>query len=373
MASTGKGRRFMTDIEQPTGNLISSRDVRAMMLDVFSRLHVPDTECQIIADTLLEASLSGYDSHGLMRVPKYVDGIRDGTMIPGAEFEVVRETAASAHVDAGFGLGPVTATLAMRLAGVKASEGGIGCVSTFNSNDVARLGSYVLEPALGGRLAMIMVNDAGGGPSVVPWGGVQPFMSTNPLAAGIPRSEGAPIVIDVSTGTVAFGKLQMAANRGETVPEGWLIDSDGQSTTDPKTFFTNPQQSALLPLGGMQSGYKGFALGLLVDVLAGALGGAGCSTGAEIEREGNGIFLLVVDPSHFGSLPAFNTAVDGLIGGIKDCRRAPGIDEITVPGERAARQRESRERNGLPVDGPTRLRLRQILTELDLAPQYPML
>jgi LDH2 family malate/lactate/ureidoglycolate dehydrogenase len=182
-----------------------------------------------------------------------------------------------------------------------------------------------------------------------------------------------PIVIDVSTGTVAFGKLRMAANQGEEVPEGWLIDGDGRSTTDPNTFFAQPQQSALLPLGGLQTGYKGFALGLLVDVLAGALGGAGCSTGSEIGREGNGIFLLVVDPSHFGTTEAFNSAVAGLVSGIKNCRRAPDVDEITIPGERAARERDSRERNGIPIDEPTRLRLRQILSELELKQEFQTL
>ena len=358
----------------PAGTLLPSARARALMIDIFARLAVPADECEILATTLMEASLSGYDSHGIMRVPKYVDGIAAGTMIPGAEFRIVRQTAASALVDAGFGLGPVTATRAMRLAGEMARQEGIGCVSTCNSNDVARLGSYVLEPAAAGQLALLMVNDAGGGPSVVPWGGVQPFMSTNPIAAGIPRGGAEePIVIDVSTGTVAFGKLRMAANQGEAVPEGWLVDTQGQPTTDPNTFFADPQASALLPLGGLQTGYKGYALGMLVDILAGALGGAGCSTGGEIGREGNGIFLMVVDPARFGSPEAFTAAVDGLVAGIKGSRRAPGVDEITVPGERAARERAARERDGIPVDGPTRARLRQIAADNGLSGDYPML
>ncbi len=357
----------------PAGTVLPSARAHALMIDIFARLAVPEDECEIIATTLMEASLSGYDSHGIMRVPKYVDGIAAGTMMPGAEFKVVRQTAASALVDACFGLGPVTATRSMRLAGEKARQTGIGCVSTYNSNDVARLGSYVLEPAASGQLALLMVNDAGGGPSVVPWGGVQPFMSTNPIAAGIPRGGEAPIVIDVSTGTVAFGKLRMAANRGEAVPEGWLVDTEGRPTTDPNTFFADPQESALLPLGGLQTGYKGYALGMLVDILAGALGGAGCSTGDEIGREGNGIFLMVVDPARFGSSDAFTAAVDGLVAGIKSSRRGPGVDEITVPGERAARERAAREQDGIPVDGPTRARLRQITADNGLGGDYPML
>ncbi len=359
--------------DQQTDELrLDSQVMRRLMVDILHRSNVPEDECGIIAETLLEASLSGYDSHGIMRIPKYVDAIRQGTMIPGARLTVLRETPASAHLDAGWGPGPVTATRALRLAGEKARQVGVGCVSTIHSNDIARLGSYLLEPAQNGLIALLMANDAGGGPSVVPWGGIQPFMSTNPLAAGIPRMGEAPIVIDVSTSIVAFGKLRIYANRGEPVPEGWLIDEQGASTTDPNTFFTDPQQSALLPLGGMLAGYKGFALGLLVDILAGALGGAGCSTGAATKREGNGIFALAIDPALFASRDEFIQSVETLVKGLKDSQKAPGMDGITIPGERAHRERQHRAARGIPIDGPTTERLAEILTELGLAEDYPM-
>ena len=340
------------------------------MVDILERLNVPADECAIISATLLEASLSGYDSHGIMRIPKYVDAIRQGSMVPGARIEVLRETPASIYLDAGWGLGPVTATHAVRLASQKAKQSGICCVSTFNSNDIARLGSYVLEPAQNGLIALLMVNDAGGGPSVVPWGGTQPFLSTNPLAAGIPRTGMAPIVIDISTGMVAFGKLRMFANRGKQVPEGWIVDRNGHPTTDPNTFFAEPSQSALLPLGGMLAGYKGFALGLLVDILAGALGGAGCSTGAETEREANGIFALVIDPDLFSSGANFTESVEALVSGLKNTQKAPGVDEILIPGERAYQERQNRTERGIPIDRPTRERLAEILKEVGIEENY---
>jgi uncharacterized oxidoreductase len=351
---------------------LASDVMRRLMVDILHASEVPAGECEIIADVLLEASLSGYDSHGIMRIPRYVDAIRQGTMIPGAKTEILNETPASAHLDAGWGLGPVTATHAIRLAGDKARQTGIGCVSTTHSNDIARLGSYVLEPAQNGLIALIMVNDAGGGPSVVPWGGTQPFMSTNPLAAGIPREGEAPIVIDVSTGMVAFGKLRMHANRSEPVPEGWLIDHNGESTTDPDTFFAEPPQSALLPLGGLLAGYKGFALGLLVDILAGGLGGAGLSSGAATEREGNGIFAQVIDPAFFGSREHFTAAVETLVNNLKNSPKAPGVDEILIPGERAHRERQQRTAHGISIDGPTTERLAELLRELGLAGRYEM-
>ena len=230
--------------------LIESTLLRTVMDDLFTRLSVPPNEVAIVADTLMEASLAGYNSHGVMRIPMYAEGLQLGTMIPGAEMVHLRESAASVYLDARCGLGPVAATNATRLATAKASNSGIGCVSVVNCNDLARLGSYVIEPAQEGFITMVMVNDAGSGPAVAPWGGVQPFLSTNPLAVGIPWKRETPVVIDISTSIVAAGQLKTLAAQGETPPEGWLIDQEGQPSQDLAGFLAAAQQSALLPLGG---------------------------------------------------------------------------------------------------------------------------
>jgi len=335
-----------------------------LLTAVFRKLKVPKEECDIVVETLLEASLAGYDSHGVMRVPRYVAGLQRGEILPGASIKILKETPACAYVDGGRGLGPVTATFGVRLAGQKARQSGIGCVSIVNANDVARLGGYLKASAAEGLIGIMMVNDAGGGPSVVPWGGVDPFLSTNPLAAGIPRRQGPPIIIDISTSVVAFGKLKMYANRGLDVPEGWIVDRQGNPCTDPNTFFASPKESALLPLGGMLAGHKGFGLGLLVDVMAGALSGAGCSTGAETESERNGVFIQIIDPATFGPLDQFEDQVEALVAVLKQSQRAPNIVEISVPGERAAKERRIREKEGIPVDLPTWRQLVDIMDEL---------
>ncbi len=333
---------------------------------VFRRLGVPEEECDIVVGTLLEASLSGYDSHGVMRVPRYVAGLRRGEIRPGAAIKILKETPACALVDGGRGLGPVTATFGVRLAGRKARQVGIGCVSIVNANDIARLGGYLKAPAEEGLIGIMMVNDAGGGPSVAPWGGVDPLLSTNPMAAGIPRRKGPPIIIDISTSVVAFGKLKMYANRGRNVPQGWIVDREGNPCTDPNTFFASPKASALLPLGGAFAGHKGFGLGLLVDVMAGALSGAGCSTGVETEPEGNGVFIQIIDPITFGSLRQFEDRVEALIALIKGSKKAPGVAEISIPGERAAKECRIREKEGIPIDHPTWRQLVEIMGELGI-------
>lgn len=359
--------------QKPEAVRVRSEVMRELIHDILQELDVPLDACSIVAETLLEASLSGYDSHGVMRIPRYVDELRAGTMIPNAEIKVIRETPACAHLDGGRGLGPVIATYAVRLASQKAKETGIGCISIVNSNDIARLGSYLIEPARNGLIALMLVNDAGGGPSVAPWGGVEPLLSTNPIAAGIPRKGNTPIIIDISTGVVSIGKLRMYANREDKVPEGWIVDEDGRPVNDPNTFFADPKQSAILPLGGKLAGYKGFALGLLVDILAGALGGAGCSTGVEKEIGGNGVFLLVIDPAKFVAQEDFEASVEGLISMLKNSKKAPGVEEILIPGERAFRERQNRIKEGIPIDPPTWKRITQTLEELGIEKKYEML
>jgi len=343
---------------------ISKESLCDLLAALFRKLGVPEEESDIVVGTLLEASLAGYDSHGVMRVPRYVTGLQRGEINPGAAIKILKETPACAHVDGGRGLGPVTATFGIRLASRKARRSGIGCVSIVNANDVARLGGYLREPAEEGLIGIMMVNDAGGGPSVAPWGGVDPLLSTNPIAAGIPRREGPPIIIDISTSVVAFGKLKMYANRGRNVPEGWIVDREGSPCTDPNTFFVSPKESALLPLGGALAGHKGFGLSLLVDVMAGALSGAGCSRGAETELEGNGVFIQVIDPMAFGPLGRFEDQIEGLVTLLKGSKKASGVAEISIPGERAAKERRIREKEGIPVDLPTWRQLLDIMEEL---------
>lgn len=336
------------------------------MHDIFGRLDVPHEERRVIVETLMEASLSGYHSHGIMRASTYVDGIRLGTMKPGAPLTVLKDTPVTRHLDANFGMGPVTATAAIQQATTKAASNGIGCVSVVHANDVARLGSYMQAPALAGYVSILLVNDAGGNPAVAPWGGVEPFLSTNPLAAGIPWKDDCPIVIDISTSVAAAGKLKTLHAQNREAPAGWLIDRDGNPTTDVRVAPSLLPIHALLPLGGFVAGHKGFALSMLVDICAGALSGAGCSAGVVDDTERNGLFILVIDPDKFVGREVFKTLVEAYVDRLKRVKTMPGVEEILVPGERASRERIKRRREGIPIDRTIWEKVEAIMNELGI-------
>lgn len=341
--------------------------VARIMDRVFERLGLEGDERRVVVERLMEASLSGYHSHGVMRITMYTEGIRAGNMIPGAPLDILGETVSTLHLDANKGMGPWTATEAMKRAVGKAEETGIGCVSVVNANDIARLGGYVEQPAMDGYIALLMTNDAGGNPCVAPWGATSPLMSTNPMAVGIPRENGEPVLIDISTGVSSEGRLKMLRNQGQAIPDGWLIDGSGQTTTDPEAYFSTPRQAALLPLGSLIAGHKGFALSILVDVLTGGLSGAGCSGRSPDDLDQNALFILVIDPDKFVSRSAFSAEVDRLAESIKNARKAPGVDEIRVPGDGARSERRRQQKQGIEIDPPVWSAIQEIMDELGIA------
>lgn len=336
--------------------------------EVFLRLGLAPADVEVVSATLLEASLAGYDSHGLMRIAVYAEDIRAGRVDVTARPRVLRESAASALLDGAWAIGPVTAAHAVTLAGVKARAVGVGCVAARRCNDLARLGAYVRAPAEQGLLSLLFVNDAGDGAAVVPQPGSPAFLSTNPIAAGIPRRDGPPMVVDLATATAAIGKLRMALNRGLAVPEGWLVDAAGVTVTDPAAFFAEPRGAGLLPLGGVLAGHKGYALGLLVDVLAGALGGAGTSRGVVEEGGRNGLCVIAIDPAYFGPPAEFLDRVESLAVALAGLPVTPGRPAVRLPGEGAERERRRRMREGVPVDGPTWAGLCALMQSLGLDP-----
>jgi uncharacterized oxidoreductase len=198
-------------------------------------------------------------------------------------------------------------------------------------------------------VAIIAVNDGGGGQRVAPFGGIAGRLSTNPLAVGLPTGTAMPVVLDMSTSIVAEGQVRLKQARREPMPLGWMIDALGQATIDHEDFFRHT--GSLLPLGG-SVGYKGYGLGLAVDVLAGILARAGHSR-PQLPPYNNGLFVIVADIGRFFPLEEFTADVRDLITHIKSCPRAPGVDEIVYPGERAARLRYDRRRHGIAIDPET--------------------
>jgi uncharacterized oxidoreductase len=267
--------------------------------------------------------------------------------------EITRETSASAVIDGHWGFGQVIASKAAAIAASKARSGGVAAVTVRNSYHIGRLGSYVEQLAGDGLLAILMANAHGTGPCVVPWGGAQGRLSTSPLAVGIPTTSESlrgAMVLDMTTSSVAEGKVRVKRNRGESVPDGWIQDAEGRPTNDPESLYATPRGS-ILPFGG-GGAHKGYGLNVVVDLLAGALSGAG-TTGAPDAQHGNAFFLLVLDLFQFIPADDYYQMVDGLVSFVKSSAPLAGFKEVLVPGEVEAREREKREKQGLYVEEET--------------------
>lgn len=313
-------------------------------------------ETEAVAASLVNANLMGHDSHGIIRLPQYLESIGNGSTVVGVSVEVVAETPASACLDGHWGFGQPAAYRAAEIAAIKARQGGVAAVTVRRANHMGRMGEYVEAVARQGVIGLLFCNIHGTAACTVPWGGMDPRLGTNPVAAGLPRlgpgrSQGGAVVLDMATSAVAEGKVRVRRNRGEPVPEGWILDGDGQSTTDPAAFYDPEDRGSLLPFGG-RAGHKGYGLSVVVDLLAGALSGAGTTRGRG-GRFGNAIFLLAVDVVQFVPLEDFTAAVEEFAAFLKSSAPAPGYDEILMPGEVELRYAEQRRATGIHVEDQT--------------------
>jgi LDH2 family malate/lactate/ureidoglycolate dehydrogenase len=319
-------------------------------------LGATDAEALLVARLLVEANLCGHDSHGVMQIPGYLEAYGENLIIPGVRFTRECDTPATALLNGHWGFGHRLAHEAMQLAIAKATRCAIGAVGAYGCYHVGHLGVYVQLAAEAGMVGIMAVNDGGGGQRVVPFGGIAGRLSTNPLAIGLPTGTAAPFLLDISSSIVAEGQVRLKQLKGEPMPLGWMIDVLGRATSDPEDF--SRQIGNLLPLGG-DVGYKGYGLGLAVDVLAGILGRAGQSR-TPMPPYNNGLFVIVVDIGRFLDLTEFTAEVRQLIAYIKSTPPAPGMAEILYPGERAARTRRDRLRHGIDVDPETWHRLQDL-------------
>lgn len=312
----------------------------------FVALGCPPEEAAVVADALAGANLAGHDSHGLIRIEQYAKMVQAGDIVPGAPTTVERESPCVAVLDGGWNFGPVVARRAMEIGVAKAREFGTGTVTVRNSNHLGRLGEYTLMAAKAGMMCQAMVNNHGRGNLVAPFGGSDGRLATNPISFACPGPH-QPILVDITTSVVAEGKVRLLKNAGKEAPAGWLINNEGHPTTDPNDLYTDPR-GAILPFGGAVA-HKGFALGVMVDLLSGALSGAGCSR-SYTTRLGNAMYFSVIDIEKFLPLEEFLEHVDVFERWIKESPPAPGFTELLMPGEPELRQEARRRQEGIPVD-----------------------
>lgn len=337
---------------------VTVKELKSICLHVFQKHNVPPGEAEVVTRSMVDANRVGHDSHGVIHLSKYVNELESGLIQPNAPTETVHETASIAVLNGNWGFGPVIATRAVELAIQKAKNTDISSVAVSQCNEVGRLGGYASLASDAGMIALLMVNDHGGGICVAPHGGIEGRMSTNPIACAVPIEGKDPIVLDMSTSVVASGKIRVKRHRNEPVPTGWLINTDGESTSNPNDFYeTTP--AALLPFGGIAA-HKGFGLSVIVDILAGALTGAGCSRSPDA-RVGNGLFVHVMNVASFLRFPGFSTEIERFVEYVKSAKRAIGVDEILMPGERGWNVQRERDSEGIPIDDETWQQIQELL------------
>ena len=307
-------------------------------------------EAAIVADHLVTASLVGHNSHGLIRIAKYVDWVRAGELLPNRHMEIAVDRGASVLVDGGFGYGQVIGREAMDLLAERAGRHGFAVVAIRNSGHLGRVGAWPEQLAHAGYASFHFVNTSGYGILVAPHGGSDRRLSANPIAAGVPVAGKPPLVLDIATSIIAEGKIQVTRNKGGSLAPGQVLDGRGRPTTDPAAFYADPP-GAILPFGA----HKGSGLSFICEVLAGSLtGGFASNPGSPTAgRLVNNMTTIAFDPGLFGGEAFFAADVARLTEWVKGSRPIEPGGSVLLPGEIEQATRAERVANGIPVDDQT--------------------
>ncbi|HKA80163.1 MAG TPA: Ldh family oxidoreductase [Xanthobacteraceae bacterium] len=304
---------------------------------------VPANDAAVVAACLVSADLRGVDTHGLSRLPGYLDRVRRGLINPWPALEPKRVTPVAATLDGRNGFGFVVGTRAMQEAIAIAREFGIGVVSVRRSTHFGMAASYVSQALDAGMISLVFSNAS---PAMPPWGARTALLGTNPFAAGAPAGKHAPFLLDMSPAVAARGKIRRAERRGEKIPLGYALDADGRPTTDPKAALAG----VVLPIGG----YKGSGLAMLMDILGGVISGAnfGGDVGDQYKAydrpQDVGHFFLAMKPDLFVPAGDYRRRMDTLIERVRASPTAEGTDEVLIPGDPERRHEAERRKTGIP-------------------------
>jgi len=330
--------------------VFTADQLRGLAQGIFMKVGSSQKEARVVADLLVKSNLAGHPSHGVIRIPWYIQAVKAGRAKPGVKTTIVKETPSTAIIDGHWGWGQAVATEAMELAIRKAKKSDVSAVGAINCWHVGRLADYSMMALKHDMIGITMVNSS---PLVAPYGGSKRILSTNPMAFAIPAGKEKPFILDMATSVGAEGKIRVKLNRGEKVPDNWLLDKEGRPTNNPADLYAG---GALLPFGATV-GYKGYGLCMLVDILCGALTGAACTSSREyLAREffgGNGTFVMAINIDSFTPINQFKARMDELIRVIKESPVAEGFTEILVPGEPEFRSEAKMLREGISIEEKT--------------------
>ena len=347
--------------------MTNKRNVKAARLQDFiaSALRacgMPQSNAARMGALMAESDIGGQDGHGVFRLPMYIKRIQAGGMEVDPDIEVISERTATALLDGGNGPGHLVMSRAAELAVEKAKTCGVAWVGARHSNHAGPAFLYARMPLAQDMIGLYVA--VGSANHMPPWGGTDLLLSTNPISVAIPSNTQPDIVLDMATTVAAYGKVKTAADRGETMPEGWMIDKQGQPLTDPK----RSAEGLLLPIGGP----KGYGLSLIFGLLAGTLNGAAFGKdvvdfNADPQGTTNtGHFILALDIAAFADVDTFKRQIDGIWADMKSSAFLPGVAEIRLPGERLAATRAQRMAGGIPIPEALGARLDALAEELGI-------
>ena len=345
-------------------HLIPHTALHAFITRSFVACGFPEEDADTAAGLMVKADLMGQDGHGVFRLPMYIKRLRAGGLNPTPEFRCLEDRTATALIDGDNGLGHLVMHHATQLAIEKAKTTGVAWVGARHSNHAGPASLYAMMPLEHDMIGLYVA--VGSANHLPPWGGTEMLLSTNPIAVAVPSAKNPPIVLDMATTVAAYGKVKTAAQRGETMPEGWMIDRQGKPLTDP----TRASEGFLLPIGGP----KGYGLSLIFGILAGVLNGAAFGRdvvdfNADSETTTNtGHFILALDIKAFADPDVFRADIDRVWAEVKSSPRLPGFDDIRLPGERLDRVTQERTANGIPLAGALRAQLDEMATSLGIDP-----
>jgi LDH2 family malate/lactate/ureidoglycolate dehydrogenase len=333
---------------------ISPDRLRAFAAAAYATTGMPEEQAALCADTLVQADLWGHQSHGVMRLPWYMARLRAGVCDPLAEPELAVDGGAIAVLDSREAMGQISAARAAQEAVARAKRHGIGAVAVRNSNHFGTAMYFTLMAARAGCVGFLSTNAS---PAMAPWGGRRKVVGNNPWSWAAPAGTHAPLVLDIANTGVARGKIYLARQKGQTIPEGWAINAEGAPTVDPQEAI----DGIILPMAQ----HKGYAISVAMDMLSGVLTGSAFGPGVHgpyqaRERSGAGHLMIALDIAAFQPIESFGVRMEEMIAGLKAVPLAQGYDEVFYPGEIEARNDIENRRDGLLLPDDTLEDLRNL-------------
>ncbi|MGI6038185.1 MAG: Ldh family oxidoreductase [Limnochordia bacterium] len=338
------------------------RELTTFAASVLEKIGAPKADAELVADCLIKADLRGVASHGISRLPIYAKRLAVGVVNSKPNIRVLKELAGTALIDGDNGMGPVIGHKAMALCIEKAKGAGVGFCAVRNGNHFGIAAYYTLQALRQGMIGIAISNAP---PSIAPWGGVDPKFGTNPLSIAVPAGSHPPLVLDMAVSVVARGKIILAAKQGLPIPEGWAITKDGRPTTD----ANEAMEGTSLPFGGP----KGYGIGLVNDILSGVLSGAfygpllNSLWGNFEDPQNVGFFMGAINIEAFMDPKEFGERIDSYFAQVKAGRKAPGVEEILIPGELELRAEQKNVQGGIEVPGAVVEELKQVAETYGIA------